>query len=81
MINSSCYNVSLELYVVRVALSLRNITIKSIFVFLYLYTGMTALHLACKGGHLDSVTRLVQAGTALDVKDNNGKTVLHHSGK
>ncbi|XP_071844270.1 uncharacterized protein [Apostichopus japonicus] len=41
--------------------------------------GMTALHLACKGGHLDSVTRLVQAGTALDVKDNNGKTVLHHS--
>lgn len=41
---------------------------------------MTALHLAAREGHGSVATRLVQAGTALDVQDNSGQTALHHAG-
>ena len=41
-----------------------------------LYLGETGLNLACKGGHLDILQYLINNGSSLDVKNNDGKTKI-----
>ena len=41
--------------------------------------GSTALHMACRGGHLPSVQSLLNAGAALDLQDKSGFTPLHEA--
>lgn len=48
---------------------------------IYFPSGCTALHCASKGGHLNSMHRLIKAGVPINAQDFNGKTALHFSGK
>ena len=40
---------------------------------------LTALHLACRGGHKDVVDVLLRHGASPDLRDNHGYSPLHHA--
>ncbi len=43
------------------------------------HSGLTALHLAARQGHGDTVQALVEGHADLDIQDENGFTALHHA--
>ncbi len=42
-------------------------------------TGLTALHLAAKNGHVDMIEMLLKDNANIDVTDEDGWTALHYA--
>jgi ankyrin repeat protein len=41
--------------------------------------GMTLLHMACRGGHLDFAKGLINRGAEINLPDNDGLTAIHYA--
>ena len=67
-----------DLYLVSEMINIHKVSVDSV---LQAKGGMTALHMACRSGHIDIINLLLERGADLEKPDDRGRRAIHFAVK